>query len=45
MRPIGGILSPAREIDDARWVAVESAVGMLTYARDRTILGRFKAHE
>jgi 8-oxo-dGTP diphosphatase len=45
MRPIGGILRAAGEIDDARWGALDSAAEMLTYPRDRTILARFEAHE
>jgi 8-oxo-dGTP diphosphatase len=45
MRPIGGALGPAGEIDDARWVSLDAANAMLTYARDRRLLTRFEAHE
>ena len=38
MTPVGGVLGPANEVDDARWVAVDEAVRMLSYARDRELL-------
>jgi hypothetical protein len=38
MDPVGGVLAPANEIDDARWVALGDALGELTYARDRELL-------
>jgi 8-oxo-dGTP diphosphatase len=38
MGPVGGMLAPANEIDDARWVALGDALGELTYARDRELL-------
>jgi 8-oxo-dGTP diphosphatase len=38
MGPVGGVLAPANEIDDARWVALGDALGELTYARDRELL-------
>jgi 8-oxo-dGTP pyrophosphatase MutT (NUDIX family) len=38
MDPVGGVLAPANEIDDARWVALGDAAGELTYARDRELL-------
>ena len=38
MTPVGGALSPANEIDDARWVALAEAPGRLTHPRDRELL-------
>jgi 8-oxo-dGTP diphosphatase len=38
MTPLGGVLAPANEIDDARWVALADASALLTYARDRELL-------
>ncbi len=38
MTPVGGELGAANEIDDARFVPVSDAVGLLTYARDRELL-------
>ena len=38
MTPVGGDLSPAHEIDDARWVALAEAPARLTHARDRELL-------
>lgn len=40
MTPIDGVLGPANEIDDARWIPLEDAARMLTYARDRELLAR-----
>jgi 8-oxo-dGTP diphosphatase len=39
MTPVGGALSPANEIDDARWLALAEASVRLTHARDRELLG------
>src|SRR5215831_10211406 len=38
MGPVRGVLAPANEIDDARWVALGDALDELTYARDRELL-------
>jgi hypothetical protein len=38
MTPVGGALSPANEIDDARWVALAEAAARLTHGRDRELL-------
>jgi 8-oxo-dGTP diphosphatase len=38
MRPVGGELRPAREVDDARWLPVAEAEHVLTYERDRRVL-------
>jgi 8-oxo-dGTP pyrophosphatase MutT (NUDIX family) len=38
MRPVGGRLSPAHEVDDARWVSLPEAVELLTHERDRELL-------
>ena len=40
MTPIEGELTPTNEVDEARWVALDDAAGMLTYARDRELLER-----
>jgi 8-oxo-dGTP pyrophosphatase MutT (NUDIX family) len=40
MTPIDGVLGPANEIDEARWVPLDEAARMLTYARDRKLLLR-----
>lgn len=42
MTPVAGTLAPANEIDDARWVSLEEAEALLTYARDRDLLSRFR---
>jgi 8-oxo-dGTP diphosphatase len=41
MRPVSGELRPTRanEIDDARWVPVTEAANVLSYERDRDVLG------
>jgi 8-oxo-dGTP diphosphatase len=38
MTPVAGMLAPANEIDDARFVSVAEARGLLTYERDRELL-------
>ena len=38
MAAVGGVLAPANEIDNARWVALADASALLTYARDRELL-------
>jgi 8-oxo-dGTP diphosphatase len=45
MTPLDGVLGPANEVDDARWVPLEEAAGMLTYARDRKLLLRASPRE
>jgi 8-oxo-dGTP diphosphatase len=40
MTPIGGELGPTDEVDEARWVSLEEAGDLLTYARDRQLLKR-----
>jgi 8-oxo-dGTP pyrophosphatase MutT (NUDIX family) len=39
MTPVGGRLAAANEVDDARFVPVSEAAELLTYARDRDLLG------
>jgi len=39
MTPVGGRLAAANEVDDARFVPVSEAAELLTYARDRALLG------
>jgi 8-oxo-dGTP diphosphatase len=43
MRALSGSFTPHEEIDDARWVPVDEAAGVLTYERDRELLARFLA--
>ena len=38
MTPVGGCLEAANEIDEARFVPVSQAAGLLTYQRDRELL-------
>jgi 8-oxo-dGTP diphosphatase len=38
MTPTVGTLGPANEIDDARWVPLGEAPGLLTYEHDRRLL-------
>ena len=42
MSVVGGALGPTLEIDEARWVAVPDATGLLTYPRDVEVLDRFR---
>ncbi len=43
MRPIWGVLAPANEIDDVRWVPLAEVPAVLTYRRDVEVLARFEA--
>lgn len=45
MRPIGGVLAPANEIDDVRWVPLADVPAALTYMRDVALLTQFEALE
>jgi hypothetical protein len=39
LRPgLGGILGPANQIDDARWVPLGEAPGLLSYEHDQRLL-------
>lgn len=38
MAPVAGVLRPANEVDDARWVRPSEAAGLLTYSRDIALL-------
>ncbi|MEP6973260.1 MAG: NUDIX hydrolase [Actinomycetota bacterium] len=38
----GGVLRPANEVDEARWVTVADAAGLLTYEHDRGMLDRMR---
>jgi 8-oxo-dGTP diphosphatase len=42
MTPVEGELGPTNEIDEARWVPLDDAAGVLTYARDRELLERLE---
>jgi 8-oxo-dGTP pyrophosphatase MutT (NUDIX family) len=35
-------LQPANEVDDARWVTLDDAEGMLTYQHDRAMIDRIR---
>jgi hypothetical protein len=39
MRPVGGEAAPHNEVDAVRWVPLARAAKMLTYQRDRDLLG------
>ena len=43
MAPVGGVLAPANEVDDVRWVPVDDVAAALTYQRDRDLLAHFEA--
>ncbi len=43
MRPLSGEFSPHKEVDEVRWLAVAEARNLLTYPRDREILGELVA--
>jgi len=39
MRPIDGTFRPTGEVDELRWLPLSDAMSLLTYQRDRTLLG------
>ncbi len=39
MRPLGGAFAPDDEVDEVRWLSVKLAAALLTYDRDRLLLG------
>jgi 8-oxo-dGTP pyrophosphatase MutT (NUDIX family)/phosphohistidine phosphatase SixA len=41
MQANGGSFKPGREVDELKWVPVDSARSLLTYPTDREVLGRF----
>ena len=43
MAPIGGALEAANEVDDARFVPLEEAAALLTYARDAELLAELRS--
>jgi 8-oxo-dGTP pyrophosphatase MutT (NUDIX family) len=43
MTRVDGALAGAHEVDEARWVALDDAAGLLTYERDREVLDRFRS--
>jgi 8-oxo-dGTP diphosphatase len=43
MTPIGGVLAAAHEVDEARWVPLETGPSLLSYERDRRLLAAFAA--
>lgn len=42
MEPRGGRFLPGMEVDSARWVTVGEAIELLSYDRDRELLGEFE---
>ena len=38
MKPAGGSFTPTEEVDEVRWVGVDSAPSLLSYERDRPVL-------
>jgi len=43
MAVAGGAFAPNTEVDQARWVDLDTARGQLTYPRDREVLDAFRA--
>jgi 8-oxo-dGTP diphosphatase len=43
MHPIGGELRGDNEVDDARWLPFDDALGLLSYERDRDVLRSLRA--
>ena len=43
MRPVGGEAAPHNEVDAVRWVSLARAAQLLTYQRDRDLLGSLPA--
>jgi 8-oxo-dGTP diphosphatase len=39
MQATGGTFEPNEEIDEVRWLPLSEVLALLTYARDRTLLG------
>ncbi len=39
MQATGGAFEPSEEVDEVRWLPLSDVLGLLTYARDRTLLG------
>jgi 8-oxo-dGTP pyrophosphatase MutT (NUDIX family) len=45
MAPIGGELAFRHEVDDARWLPVDEARGLLSYERDAAVLDALQSSE
>jgi 8-oxo-dGTP diphosphatase len=43
MRPVDGVLRASNEVDEARWLSLPEAGALLTYERDREILGKVRS--
>jgi 8-oxo-dGTP diphosphatase len=43
MRPLDGAFSPHGEVDEIRWAPLEAATALVTYGRDRDLLGALAA--
>ena len=43
MTPAIDELAPTKEVDEARWASLDDAARLLSYERDRELLGRFEA--
>jgi 8-oxo-dGTP pyrophosphatase MutT (NUDIX family) len=39
MQPVGGAFTPTEEVDELRWATPADAAGLLSYERDRALLG------
>jgi 8-oxo-dGTP diphosphatase len=39
MQATGGTFEPSEEIDEVRWLPLSDVLALLTYPRDRTLLG------
>ncbi len=43
MQATGGVFEPSEEIDEVRWLPLHEVLDLLSYARDRTLLGALRA--
>jgi 8-oxo-dGTP diphosphatase len=43
MQATGGTFEPSEEIDEVRWLPLSDVLALLTYPRDRTLLGALAA--
>lgn len=43
MQAIGGVFEPGEEIDEVRWLPLAEVIELLSYPRDRTLLGALVA--
>jgi 8-oxo-dGTP diphosphatase len=45
MQATGGAFEPTEEIDEVRWLPLAEVLGVLSYDRDRTLLGSLQPEE